>query len=303
MVDLSIIIVSYNTKEFLKNCIKSIADNIDGLKVEIIIVDNASKDGTVGEIQNSKFKIQNYNLKFKMIENKNNLGFSKANNIGVKNSNGKYLLFLNPDTIVKKSTLTRMVNFMNQYKDAGAATCKIELPNGDLDDASHRGFPTPWRAFCHFTGISKIFPNSQFFNGYHLGWKDLDKVHSIDSAAGAFMIVEREAGEKISWWDEDFFWYGDDLDFCYRLREKGWKVYFVPDCSILHYKGVSGGIKDSSQHLTTANKETKIRATKARFEAMEIFYKKHYIKNYNTIVTWFIFKIIHLKLFLSLRNY
>lgn len=291
MIDLSIIIVSYNTKEFLKKCLLSIVEHGSGrFAMEVIVVDNYSTDGSVEVIQSASWR-----TKLKIIKNTDNLGFSKANNIGVKNSRGRYVLFLNSDTIVYPKTLETMVDFMDHCQDAGAATCKVMMLNKRIDDACHRGLPTPWNAFCHFLGLSKSFPKSRFFNGYNLGWMSLEKTHEIDACCGAFMIVRREAGEETGWWDEDYFWYGEDLDFCYRLKEKGWKIYFVPTVSILHYKGVSGGIKSVSKHLTTADKETRIRATRARFEAMRIFYDKNYKNKYPRIITWLVHKGISLK--------
>jgi len=287
MLDLSIIIVNYNTKEFLRRCLASILQSMEGkLRYEIIVVDNASSDGSVEAIQNSKFKIQNDNSKFKIIANKENLGFSKANNIGIKASNkdSEYVLFLNPDTIVQKNTVEEMIKFMDKNKSAGAATCKLVMLNGQIDDASHRGFPTPWNAFSHFSGLAKLFPKSKIFSGYNLGWMDLNKIHEIDALAGAFMLVRREAGEDIKWWDEDYFFYGEDIDFCYMLKQKGWKIYYVPTVYVTHYKGVSGGIKSVSKQISTASDETKKRATKWRFNAMRIFYKKHYKDKYPWIV-------------------
>lgn len=296
MIDLSIIIVSYNTKEFLRNCIASIVENVKGVSYEIIVVDNNSKDGTEEKITN--YKLQIANLKF--IENGKNLGFSRANNQGIKASQkSRYVLFLNPDTIVYKNTLETMVKFMDENKEAGAATCRVLMPNGKIDDATHRGFPTPWNAFCHFVGLSKLFPKSKLFSGYNLGWMDLSKTHEIDALAGAFMLVRREAGEEVKWWDEDYFFYGEDIDFCYMLKQKGRKVYYVPAVSILHYKGVSGGIKKVSKEITTATKETRKLVTKARFNAMRIFYKKHYLDKYPKVVTWLVFKAISLKESLS----
>ncbi|HYM65402.1 MAG TPA: glycosyltransferase family 2 protein, partial [Candidatus Sulfotelmatobacter sp.] len=135
--------------------------------------------------------------------------------------------------------------------------------------------------------------------GYNLGYMDLSKTHVIDALAGAFMIVRRKAGEEVGWWDEDYFFYGEDLDFCFMLKQKGWKVYYVPEVSILHYKGVSGGIKKDSQKITTASKETKKFATKWRFAAMRIFYKKHYEQKYPWIVTRLVYLGIYLKKTLS----
>jgi len=278
MIDLSIIIVNFNTKEFLRNCLKSVIESTKNISYEIIIVDNASHDGSV-EMVKKEFP------EIRIIANKQNVGFSKANNQGVKISKeSRYVLFLNSDTIVKKNVLEDMIKFMDSHKDAGAATCKLIMPNGKIDDATHRGFPTPWNAFCHFSGLSKMAPKSRIFTGYTLGWMDFEKAHEIDALAGAFMLVRRPAGEEAKWWDEDYFFYGEDLDFCFMLKQKGWKIYYVPGFFIKHYKGVSGGIKSVSKNITTASEETKIRATKSRFNAMRIFYKKHYQNEYPGIV-------------------
>jgi GT2 family glycosyltransferase len=275
-VDLSIIIVSYNTSGLLIDCIDSIIENSGDLNYEIIVVDNASHDGTIPRIKEKMKDIR----QLKLIENKKNEGFSKANNKGVKISKGRYVLFLNPDTLVFEQTLKGMVEFMDRKNEAGAATCYVQMPNGKLDDAAHRGFPTPWRAFCHFSYLAKVIPPNKMVSGYNLSYLDLTKAHEIDACAGAFMVVRRGSGDEVGWWDEDYFWYGEDIDFCYRLKENKWKIYFVPDFRILHYKGVSGGIKKESKSITTATKETRNKAIEARFKAMEIFYGKHYKNKY-----------------------
>jgi len=296
MADVSIIIVSFNTKDLLRECLLSIKKSqTDGIRYEVIVVDNASADGSVDMVK-EEFK------DVILVANKENLGFTKGNNIGIKKAQGRYILFLNSDTVVSPNTLSKMVEFMDEHRDAGTATCRVDLPNGKLDDSCHRGFPTPWRSFSHFSGLSKLFPRSTLFAGYNLTYLDLNTVHQVDSCSGAFMIVRRESGEEIGWWDEDFFWYGDDLDFCYRLKEKGWKIYFVPVVKILHYKGASGGIKKISQHLTSATRETRIRATNARFDAMRRFYKKHYIHKYPAFVTWLVLFGIRLKHDLTLKS-
>ena len=293
MIDLSIVIVSYNTKDVLKECLESIYKTIKNLSFEVIVVDNASKDQTREEI--SKLEFPN----FKFIQNKENLGFSKANNIGVKETSGRYVLFLNPDVVVHSETLEGMVYFMDKEREAGAATCKVILTNGKIDDASHRGFPTPWNSFTHFSGLAKLFGKIEHFGGYNLKHLDLSQTHEIDALAGAFMIVRREAGEEVGWWDEDYFFYGEDLDFCYMLQQKGWKIYYVPEFSVLHYKGVSGGLKKVSKDITTADTETKKRSTKARFDAMRIFYKKHYEQKYPWFITHLVYTGISLKQFMS----
>lgn len=295
MIDVSIIIVSYNTKDLLKSCVNSLYQTTPKkLKTEIIVIDNKSSDESTEMIRNEFPRVI-------LIANKENLGFSKANNLGIKKASGRYLLFLNPDTVVQKDTLSEMISFMDNHQNCGASTCKIEIPNGMLDDAAHRAFPTPWNAITHFSGLSKLFRTQKLFTGYSLGWMDPNSIHEIDSCAGAFMLVRHEAGEEVHWWDEDFFWYGEDIDFCYRLKEKGWKIYYVPTVSILHYKGVSGGIKRESKSISTATKETKIRATKARFEAMRLFYKKHYMQKYPSYLTWLVMRGVGIKEWITLR--
>lgn len=305
MTDLSIIIVNYNAGDFLLKCLDSIQTNVsDTISYEVIVVDNDSADESIDLVKSAMFPPRRTGTvqRLKIIENGENLGFSKANNIGVKNASGRYILFLNPDTIIFKDTLERLVSFMDKTPDAGASTCFLELTTGKLDDGAHRGFPTPWNSFTYFSGLSKLLPKSELFNGYNMAWKDLDKIHTVDAIVGAFMLVRREAGEQIGWWDEDYFFYGEDLEFCYQLKEKGWKIYFVPEVKAMHYKGVTSGIKKSSAHVTTANPETKRRATQARFNAMKIFYKKHYEKKYPTIVTKLVFAGINVKLLATLKK-
>lgn len=276
--DLSIVIVTYNSEQTIADCIKSVLESVSKTKYEIIISDNSSNDRTKKEIE----KIKKENILY--LKNEDNLGFSKANNRGIHKSKGKYLLFLNPDTKVYDGTIDGMVDFMRQNPDCGVATCHVELPNGKLDDSSHRGFPTPLRSLAHFSGLSKVFPKSKIFGGYALSYLDMNKVHEIDAAAGSFMLVPRKVGEQIGWWDEDYFFYGEDLDFCYRVKKSGYKVYFVPKYRALHLKGVSSGIKKVSKNISKASDETKNLATYHRFRAMEIFYDKHYKKNYPFIV-------------------
>lgn len=294
-VDVSIIIVSYNTKDFVINCIKSIMETTKKFSYEIIVVDNASLDNSVEAVK-SVFKNKSI---VKIIKNKDNYGFSKANNVGLRESFGRYILFLNPDTIVYKNTLDGMIDFMDKNPKAGASTCFLRMPNGKLDDASHRGFPTPLNSFFYFLGLSKLFPKIKFFSGYNLSYLDFSKTHEIDALAGAFMLVRKEAGKEVGWWDEDYFWYGEDIDFCYNLKEKGWRIYFVPKFEILHYKGVSGGIKKISKDISTASKQTKNKAIDSRFQAMTVFYSKHYKNKYPAIFTFLILFAIKIKWYLA----
>lgn len=292
MIDLSIIIVNLNTKKFVVECLESIEKNypeaLQAGKYEIIVSDNGSTDGSVDAFKEFKKKSS---IKLLMIlDNKKNLGFAKGNNVGVEKSKGRYVLFLNPDTVMYAKTLTTLVDFMDKHPESGATGCQVTVPSGGIDEASHRGFPTPWNAFTHFSGLEKKFPHSRLFAGYTRGWEDLTKIHEVPCIVGAFMMVRREAGQQVGWWCEDYFFYGEDLDFCYSLWEKGWKIYYVPTVHILHYGGVTIGIKKYSQFTTPADIEKKKFSQYHRFLAMKIFYKRHYIKKYPKIVTWAVFK-------------
>ncbi len=279
--DVSIVIVSYNSTDTIVGCVNSVLETTTDHTFEIIISDNSENDETKNVV------LENFkdNDKVVYIHNDRNYGFSKGNNLGIKKSSGKYLLFLNPDTKMYLKTIDGMIEFMKGHPECGAATCFMKLPDGTLDDSSHRGFPTPFRALSHFSGLSKVFPKSKKFGGYNMTYLDLSKTHEIDALAGSFMIVPRGLGDKLEWWDEDFFFYGEDIDFCYRIKEAGYKIYFVPEFAALHMKGVSSGIKKVSKGITKASKSTKKLATYHRFRAMEIFYDKHYKNKYNPIVT------------------
>ncbi len=294
-VDLSIIILNYNTKQLTLDAISSIEKNYpeetkSGL-YEVIVADNASPDGSLAGFKEyaKKTKIKSFHV----VDNGGNVGFAKGNNNALKYAKGRYVLFLNPDTIVYPATLSRMIEFMDEHSDAGAVTCKIEIPSGGIDEASHRGFPTPWNAFTHFSGLEKVFPKSRIFAGYTQGFKDFEKVHEVEAISGAFLFVSREVGEKINWWDEEYFFYGEDIQFCYDIKKLGYKIYYVPDVSILHYGGVSSGIKKQSHHITTADKDHKKIMQAHRFEAMRIFYKKNYNKKYPKFLNWLVYRGIN----------
>lgn len=290
--NLSIIIVSFNTKDLVLGCLKSIyvgyAGDFAKKQFEVIVIDNASKDGTVTQVKKEFPQV-------KLLITQENLGFAKANNKGVEIAKGDTILFLNPDTKVPENTLTLVLKYLNDNSQVGIATCKVVMANGELDDACHRGFPTPWRALTYFTGLAKLFPNSLLFNGYHLGYQNMDEIHEIDSCVGAFLMIKREVGEKLGWFDEDYFWYGDDLDLCYRAKQIGFKVMFVPTVSMVHFKGAASGLKKHSEHLSQADSETKKLATYARFEVMRIFYRKHYLNIYPKWLTGLVFLGITVK--------
>jgi len=279
--DLSIIIVNYNVRDLLRHCLRSLElTNCQTAKLsaEVFVVDNGSRDGSVEMVRREFPQV-------KLIASDKNLGFAKANNLAIRESSGRYLLFLNPDTVVPEETLPEMIKFMDENPQVGASTCFVELASGGMDPDCHRGFPTPWAAFCFFCKLEKFFPHSPIFGQYHQTWKNLSQTHEIDACCGAFMMVRRRAMEEVGTWDENFFFYGEDLDWCYRFEEKNWKVMFYPHCKIIHHKGASSGMKKGSQQVTRATRESKRRALQASTEAMRIFYEKHYRQKYPLIVT------------------
>ncbi len=290
-IEVSIIILNYNSQDVILNCLTSIQKHYRSkLKdtYEIIVVDNHSSDNSVKNIKALYPGVL-------IIENDSNVGFSKGNNQGVKKAHGKYVLFLNPDTLFTENALGPLVTFMDNHKDVGVATCKVVLQNGKIDDACHRGFPTPWRALTHFTGLGVIFPNSMLFNGYHLAYKSIRIPHEIDACAGAFLLIRSSIGRRLRWLDEDYYWYGEDLDLCYRVKQLGYKVMFLPQYKIQHIKGISSGIKKHSKKFSIASKQTQITATKSRFEVMRLFYNKHYLNYYPNWLTKLVFLGIDMK--------
>jgi len=289
--EVSIIILTYNTRQITLDAIESVEKNypqeVKSGKFEMIVCDNSSTDGSLEAFEDykkkSKIKIMH------VVDNGGNIGFSAGNNKGVPYAKGKYVLFLNPDTIVYPKTLTYMLDFMEAHPDVGASSCKLINKDGALDFNCHRGFPTPWNSFCYFSGLQRIFPHSRTFSGYTQGWKDLKTSHEVDAIEGAFMLMPYEVGKKVGWWDEDYFFYGEDLQFSYDIRKLGYKIYYLGEVSIMHIGGAASGIKKKTANITIANIETKRKLQNARFEAMKIFYKKNYEKSYPALVKWIMF--------------
>lgn len=297
MVNLSIIILTYNTKDLTLDAVKSVEKNypreVASGEFEVIVCDNQSTDDSVEAFRSYKktSKIKTFHI----VENGGNIGFSAGNNKGVPFAKGKYVLFLNPDTIVYPKTLTYMLEFMEKHPEVGASSCKLQNKDGELDFNCHRGFPTPWNSFCYFSGLQRMFPKSRLFAGYTQGWKDLSTNHEVDAIEGAFMLMPRSVGEKVHWWDEDYFFYGEDLQFCFDIKKLGYKIYYIGVVEIMHIGGAASGIKKKTQNLTTANIETKRKLQKARFEAMKIFYRKNFKNVYPSFVQWLMFRAIEMK--------
>lgn len=284
--DLSVIILNYNSADYLKKCLESITkSDIDNYKYEVIIVDNLSTDDSIKLAKTVK------SSNFKFLELKDNLGFAHGNNQGLKEINQKtrFVLFLNPDTLVEKDTFKKMIEFFDQNKNVDAATCQINLAlTGQMQPECHRGFPTPWNSLCYFTGLSKLFPRSKTFSGYFMGNLDKTIPHKIDACVGAFLMVKKEVGDKIKWWNEKYFFYGEDLDFCYQLKQNNFNLYFNPNCKITHFQGVSSGLINKSRHLSKASRQTKIMTAKASTQAMRIFYQENLFSHYSALTKFLV---------------
>ncbi|MGB9773638.1 MAG: glycosyltransferase [Bacteroidota bacterium] len=260
---ISIIIVSYNVRDFLANAINSLQESLaqvtpdrDGERGEIIVVDNASDDGSVDFIRSRYPSVR-------LLVSDHNLGFGKANNLAMKIARGKYFLIINPDTVVQEDTLRVMVEFLKAHPDVGMAGCKILNADGTIQLACRRSFPTPWVAFTKLSGLSSLFPRSRLFGRYNLTYLDPDQVHDVDALAGSFMMVRREVYEQVGGFDESFFMYGEDVDWCYRIKSAGWRIMYVPLTQIIHFKGES-------------TKRSDIDAIGYFYDAMRVYVEKHH---------------------------
>ncbi|MBR6648063.1 MAG: glycosyltransferase family 2 protein, partial [Bacteroidaceae bacterium] len=252
---LSIVIVSYNVKYFIEQCLRSVERATHHLGTEVFVVDNASTDGSC-EYLTPLFPNVNF------IWNKDNRGFARANNQAIKLSTGKYVLLLNPDTIVAENTLAQFVQFMDNHPDAGGAGAYMLRTDGTFALESRRGLPTPFVAFCKMSGLAGLFPKSRIWGRYYMRYLDEQQINKIEIISGAFMFLRRETLEKSGLLDEDFFMYGEDIDLSYRIMKAGYNNYFLPS-RILHYKGEST-VKSSYRYVYTF------------YQAMQLFFNKHY---------------------------
>ena len=256
---LSVIIVSYNVKYHLEQCIRSVKKASEGLDADIWVVDNASSDDSVSYLE-SNFPEVNF------ISNTENVGFSKANNQAIRQSKGEYVLLLNPDTIVAEDTLKGCLDFLDTHPQVGATGVRMLNANGTFAPESRRGLPTPFTSFCKMTGLSSLFPKSRIFGRYYMKYLDENEANPVEVLSGAFNMLRRKALDQIGLLDEDFFMYGEDIDLSYRMLIGGWQNYYLP-YNILHYKGES-------------TEKSSFRYVHVFYNAMLIFFNKHFGKKY-----------------------
>jgi GT2 family glycosyltransferase len=289
MLDLSVVIVSYNTCQLLDDCLASLltAEIPDG-GIEIIVVDNASTDGSQ-EMVREKYPL------VQLLAIEVNLGFSAANNRGSAVAKGSAILFLNSDTLLSEQALVQPFQYLQEHAQTGAITVRLVYTDGQRDPDNHRGFPTPWNAMCHFSGLGRIFPDNPRFNGYFQSYADFDRTHAVDVIAGSFMMMPHHLVDELGGWDETYFFYGEDIDLCYRIYEAGYDIIYYPHVEVLHYKGASSGLRKESAGIAKPPKETRVKVARESVRAMKIFYRKFYSEKYPRPLTAFVLAGIQLR--------
>lgn len=265
--NLSIVIVNYDTSGLLRDCLRSVYASEGRLAYEVIVVDNCSPDGSVQMVQQEFPRAT-------LIASRINGGYAYANNLGLQQARGDFLLLLNPDTVLPPAALRDMLQFMMEHPQAGVAGPKLVLADGSLDLACRRSFPTLDVAFFRLVGLSKRYPQSPRFNRYNMCYLDPDQLTEVDSVVGAFMLIRRQALEEAGLLDERFFAYGEDIDLCYRIKvDHGWKVYYNPAVAVTHYK-------------SQATRKRALKMNVEFYRAMWLFHQKHYARRTFFLLNW-----------------
>jgi hypothetical protein len=287
---LSIVILSYNTKELTLNCLESVMKVKSEVDLEVIVPDNSSVDGSVEAIRQQFPKVT-------VIENKANLGFAAGNNVAQTKVSGEYILFLNSDTIVYPNVLKETTKYLDDNPKVGVITCKVVLPNGELDKDTRRSFVTPWIGLTHiFLKLDRFFPTSKLFAKYWYGYLSSDVIHEVDAIQGAFFLTRKSVLDKVGWWDADYFLDGEDIDLCFRIHELGYKIIYYPKVKITHYRGASKGKTNKARNVPLSEK---LKFRMAGVNSQEIFYRKHLWSRYPLVLNLFV--IIGIRLLKLLR--
>lgn len=270
--DLSVIIITYREKDLLRKCLKSVFASQTNYRYEVIVTDSDSQDGSVEMVQREFSNAI-------VLDNKKNLGFSKGNNVAIRRASGRLILLLNADTEVKADTIDLSIRYMDGHKEAGAVGVKVLLPDRTLDQACRRKFPNPANAFLRLFGFKKL-------SDYNI-LAPIDEEIEVDAIMGAYFLIRKTVIDQIGLLDEEFFMYGEDLDWCWRIKEAGYKVMYYPNAQITHYKyGASNSIP--------------FQTIKWAHAAMKIFYRKHYAKKYNWLFNRIVYLGINLRMYLVL---
>jgi GT2 family glycosyltransferase len=300
MTDLSICIVTLNACDYLHNCLSSIRDqsprlnwngdkptapdqpvNLPVLDVELIIVDNGSTDGTIAMLQ-ADFPAA------RLISNDRNLGFARPINQALRTSHARYMLVLNPDTIVLPGAFNELVAYLESHPEVGICGPKVLNRDGTLQKACKRGVSRPWAAISYFSGLSSLFPKSKFFGGYLLNYLDEDEIHEVDGISGSCMLIRRQVIDQIGYLDERFFAYQEDADYCFQAKKNGWKVVYLPIAQIIHFGGQGG---------------SRVQPYRSIYEwhrSYYLYYNKNLARDYIFLFNWFYYLLMGLKLAIAL---
>ena len=305
MLDLSICIVTLNAMDYLRNCLRSIVEQAayldlmesnssaatqpsdrptpgqGRLNFELIVVDNGSNDQTIHMLQ-KEFPAT------RLILNGKNDGFARPINQALRLSAGQYMLILNPDTIILPGALNELVEYLNSHPDVGICGPKVLNRDGSLQKACRRGVSRPWAAFSYHSGLSSLFPKSKFFGGYLLNYMDEDATHEVDGVSGSCMLIRRPVVEQVGYFDERFFAYQEDADYCFQVKKAGWKIVYNPKAQIIHYGGQGG---------------SRVQPYRAIYEwhrSYYLYYRKNLAKDYLFLFNWFYYLLMGLKLLVTL---
>lgn len=269
--ELSVIILNYNTKELLRGCLASVKKYQNEVSLEVIVSDNASTDGSPDVVRREFPWVR-------LVEGENE-GFAKGNNRAKNLVRGKLVLFLNPDTVVTKGVFLKTTRYLKENKGVGAVSCKLVLPSGEMDKDTRRSFPTPWVSFTHLIlKLDRIFPKSPLFAKYWYGYIPENATHPVDAIQGAFFLTWKKILDKVGWFDEGYFFDGEDIDLCWQIRRAGYEIVYYPEVSVIHVKGVTKGKSKKWKHKFPLKQRIKIRL--AGVNSMERFYRKNLWKKY-----------------------
>lgn len=267
--DTSVCIVSYNTRELLRGCLDSIVQSRTHVVCEIIVVDNMSQDGSVEMVRSEYPSVR-------LIANSANVGFTLANNQALRASKGRYVLWLNSDTVVLPGALDELVAFADSHPDVGIWGPKVLNRDGTVQRQCHRGLPTPWATFCYVSGLARLFPKSKRFSQYLMTYIDEDQIQEVDAVSGACLMARSELLDEIGFPDEEYVFSVDDLDWCYRAQEQGWKIYYCPHAEIVHYGGEGGSAHASPSMVYIFHR------------GMWLYHKRHLARRYPFFVNWLV---------------
>ena len=276
----SICILNYQARDYLRQCLQSLAENT-ALEYEVIVLDNGSQD-QVAEMVEQEFP------GVRLIQNQTNEGYTKPMNQAMRVGTGRYLCQLNPDTLILPGAIDRLVDFMDNHPEVGICGPKVLNRDLTLQKPCRRGESRPWAVITYFTGLARLFPKSPLFGQYLMSYMDEDQIHPVAGVAGSCMLIRKEVVEQIGYMDEQFFAYQEDADYCLRAHQAGWEVYYMPEAQIIHYGGMGG---------------SRVEPYRSIFEwhrSYYLFYKKHYAREYFFLFNFIYYVLMFIKLSLAL---